>query len=132
MAKAKAAPKAKASAAKAAAAKTKAKAKAKTTLAVAQATTMLEVEAATASKQKPRGRQSDDDRAALAKYLNDHFKGLNNEEKFVKVVNGQTLKERLESDRELWKVGELTMGKTTRPSCERNMAVRRPTSRRLG
>eukprot|EP00969_Alexandrium_andersonii_P340427 15047048-Alexandrium_andersonii.AAC.1 len=58
---------------------------------------MLEAESA-AEVPKVRGRRTEDDRAAVLKYLNDHFKGLTNEEKFV-----LTLEARLQADRELWK-----------------------------
>lgn len=71
--------------------------------------TLLEAEAASAKKK--RGRRQEDDRAAVAKIMNDHFRGLSAEEGYVTRINGRTLEEHLSTDRKKWLLGEIKMGK---------------------
>lgn len=71
--------------------------------------TLLEQEAQpskSTSTRRPR-----DQKAVIIKILNDNFKGLSSEAKFVVKRQGLTLEERLTKDRAEWDQGRLCMGK---------------------
>lgn len=70
--------------------------------------TLLEREAEAAAA--TRGRKKNDERAALMKLMNDHFRSLSNEEKYVMRIQGLTLEEKLRVDRQAWLNGEIAMG----------------------
>ena len=72
--------------------------------------TLLEIEAASNGSAK-RGRRNCDDKAAVLKIMNDHFKSLSVDEKFVTKVEGLSLEEKIDFDRGRWMKGEITMGK---------------------
>ena len=83
---------------------------AKPKVAPGKETTLLEEEAAK-NHWKKKGRANDDEKAAVMKLLNDHFRCLTTNEKFVKRIDGITLRDKLTRDRLKWLSGELEMGK---------------------
>ena len=72
----------------------------------------LEQVVAEGQGQRKRGRQASGDAMAAAKIVNDHFRGLTDQEKYVSKVGGKELGAQLTEGRLLWLVGEIAVGKS--------------------
>ena len=74
--------------------------------------TLLEKEDAAAHPNGKKSRNHTAEKAAIAKIMNDHFRALSREDKYVKTINNMNLEEPLEYDRGKLLKADLTMGST--------------------